>query len=92
MNRLPAFDPQAARMERGVFLVLALAAVALIAITGWHGLEFAGSSEDLLRLPAAGAVARIESKKPNGSTNLTIYRPGPTGERSRPGGLERPKS
>src|SRR5690349_4868668 len=48
MHRLPTCDSRASRVERGIFLSLALSAVALIAMTAWHGLQFASARDQIL--------------------------------------------
>jgi len=92
MNRLPSYDVQTGRVERGMFLTLTLAAVALIAITTWNGLRFASQQDEIHLAPAAENMARIEAKRQIASTNLTIYKSTPTEERTRLGGLGAPKS
>jgi hypothetical protein len=92
MNRLPSYDVQTGQAEWRIFFTLTLAAVALIAIAAWNGLQFASERDEMLLAPATENVARIEAKRQIASTNLTIYKSSAIGERSRPGGLAAPKS
>jgi hypothetical protein len=91
MHRLPTCDSRASRVERGIFLSLALSAVALIAMTAWHGLQFA-SARDQILAPLTEVATKNDSGKQTQSTNLTIYRPSRVGDKDRPGVAERPKS
>ena len=93
MKRLPSYDSDTERTERGLFVILCLAAAGVIAISGWNGLQLSTRSQDENRAtPATEITARTEQKPITPSTNLTIYRPGATGERSRLNGLGAPKS
>jgi hypothetical protein len=92
MNRLPSYDVRTGRAERGIFLTLALAALASIVITAWNGSRFATDQDKIVLAPAPEDIVRIETKNQIASTNLTIYKSGGSGEKSRLGGFGAPKS
>ena len=94
MNRLPSYDRQTSTSELRFFLGLGVAALAIIAITGFDAARFSSRRQEIAAALSDQntALAGAPTNTAASLTNLATLRPGRTDERSRLGPIAKPKS